>query len=103
MQSADIGNALRLARRAQRLSRFELARRADVSVRLIAEFERGRRPNVSLETALKLLRLLGQSIHVSADAMHDDASAFEARAAVRRATWTAHIASLSETRDPRLA
>ena len=59
MLSAEIGRVLRDARKAQALSRAELAATSGVSVRLVAELERGERPNVSLETALQLLNALG--------------------------------------------
>ena len=57
MLSDSLGPLLKTARRQLSLSRKELASRAGVSPRLVAELERGQRPNVSLESALKLLSL----------------------------------------------
>ncbi len=62
MLSAKLGGILRHARKQIAMTREELARRAHVSVRLVAEMERGDRPNVSLETALKLLGIVGVSL-----------------------------------------
>jgi transcriptional regulator with XRE-family HTH domain len=62
MLSNRIGKLLRNARQQLNLSRAELARRAGVSARLVAELERGQRPNVSLESALKLLGIVGVSV-----------------------------------------
>jgi transcriptional regulator with XRE-family HTH domain len=59
-----IASALREARRSRRMSIAELAASAGVSPRLISEFEQGKRPNVSLETALRLLTLVGVSLHL---------------------------------------
>jgi transcriptional regulator with XRE-family HTH domain len=77
------------------LSQKELARRARVSHRLWAEVERAERPNVSLETALRMLAEVGVSIRLTGPSgasqeLRDPATAAAARAAraaVRRATW----------------
>jgi len=76
--------------------RDALASQAGVSLRLVAEFERGQRSNVSLESALRLFKSVG--ITVLARAPHGgdaeirgtDAARLEraARAARRRETWT---------------
>jgi transcriptional regulator with XRE-family HTH domain len=97
MQSAEIGRTLREHRVAQRVSRVQLAALAGVSVRLVAEFERGARPHVSLETALRLLRLLGVSLQTARAADADAAAARAARAETRRATWQGHVTTLSES------
>ncbi|MEO7963579.1 MAG: helix-turn-helix transcriptional regulator [Gemmatimonadaceae bacterium] len=76
----------------------ELARRVGVSERLWAEVERGERPNVSLETALRMLSEVGVGIRLddplgSSVVLHDPAAAAaaaaarKARATIRRATW----------------
>jgi transcriptional regulator with XRE-family HTH domain len=96
MLSEKLGEVLHHARKLQKLSREALARRAGVSTRLVAELERGERPNVSLESALKLLGHVGVSVVVHAPdgaAAHvrDSRSARverAARAIVRRRLWT---------------
>lgn len=99
-----------VARRQRGLSREELARRAGVSTRLVAEVERDQRPNVSLESVLRLLNIVGVSVVARAP---DDASAEirsesgvilerAARVAVRRQTWTGrHISLHDEGDEPR--
>jgi transcriptional regulator with XRE-family HTH domain len=109
MYSERIGSLLKAARRRLALSREELARRGGVSTRLVAELERGQRPNVSLETALKLLDVVGVSVLATAP----DGAAVEirsesgetleraARAARRRQTWTGrHVLLHDESEDP---
>ena len=96
MSAAAIGEAIYAARKAQGVSRVELAQRVGVSVRLVGELERGARPNVSLDTALRLLAALGVSFRFGSLAATDmqtghapnDSNARAARAAQRRATWT---------------
>lgn len=110
MLSERIGVLLMNARRQLNLSRRELARRGGVSTRLVAELERGQRPNVSLESALKLLNVVGVSVVVRAPngakaEIRDAAAAAReraARAARRRQTWTGrHIHLHDEGDDPR--
>jgi transcriptional regulator with XRE-family HTH domain len=110
MLSARIGVLLKDARRYLSLSRTDLAQRAGVSVRLVAELERGQRPNVSLESALKLLSAVGVSVIATAPAgavaeirgEAAEALAREARAAHRRQTWTGRRIHLhDEGNDPR--
>lgn len=96
MLSERFGELLRNAREQAGVSREDLAKRAKVSTRLVAELERGQRPNVSLESALKLLNLVGVSI--VATAAHGGTAEIRpaenagleraARAALRRRTWT---------------
>ena len=96
MLSDILAEFLRDTRKQLGLSREQLARRAKVSTRLLAELERGERPNVSLESALKLLGLLGVSIvarapdGATAEIRNARTIALErgARAALRRRTWT---------------
>lgn len=110
MFSEPIGALLRTARKELNLSRDELARRGGVSTRLVAELERGQRPNVSLESALKLLNVVGVLVIArapsGATAEIRSASAAEmersARAARRRQTWTGgHTHLHNEENDPR--
>ena len=95
MLSTQIADLLKIARNALGLSQKELARRAGVSHRLCAEVERGERPHVSLETALRLLGEVGVTVrltdplgsnHVLVDPSAS-ANARASRAASRRATW----------------
>ena len=96
MLSEKLGQMLLHARKLQRVSREDLARRAGVSTRLVAELERGERPNVSLESALKLLGYVGVAVVAQAPDgavahVRDSESANierAARAAVRRRMWT---------------
>jgi transcriptional regulator with XRE-family HTH domain len=111
MFSERVGVLLKHARKQLNLSRGELADRAGVSTRLVAELERGQRPNVSLESALKLLNLVGVSLNAtgasgataeSANASHEQQRA--ARAARRRQSWTGRQIHLhDEGDDPRPA
>src|SRR5947209_3399378 len=110
MFSERIGSLLKHARRQLDLSREELARRGGVSTRLVAELERGQRPNVSLESALKLLNVVGVSVVAKAsngaiaEIRSESAQATErsARAARRRQTWTGRQIFLhDEGGDPR--
>lgn len=96
MLSEPVGGLLEAARKHLNVSRAELARRGGVSTRLVAELERGQRPNVSLETALKLLTAVGVSVvakapnGAAAEIRSASGPALEraARAARRRQTWT---------------
>jgi transcriptional regulator with XRE-family HTH domain len=110
MFSERIGRLLKNARRQLDLSREELARRGGVSTRLVAELERGQRPNVSLESALKLLNAVGVSVvaraphGATAEIRGESAATLEraARAARRRQAWTGrHILLHDEGGDPR--
>lgn len=109
MLSARFGALLKTARQHLGMTRDELARRGSVSARLVAELERGERPNVSLESALKLLRVVGVTVIASAPngasaEVRDssaDALARAARAARRRETWTGrHVRLHEEGADP---
>jgi transcriptional regulator with XRE-family HTH domain len=83
---------LRQARRRRGVSIAALAVEAGVRPRLISEFEQGTRPNVSLETAVRLLSLVGVSISLhDASEPIDSGKAREARAAQRRKTWTGSL------------
>ncbi len=95
MLAEKVGAVLKTSRKALGLTQRELAQRVGVSERLWAEVERGERPNVSFETALRMLAEVGVSIRLddplgSTHLLHDPASvatARKARAAIRRATW----------------
>lgn len=110
MLSDRLGPILKSARKQLGLSRAELASRAQVSPRLVAEFERSQRPNVSLESALKLLSIVGVSLvvrtpnGVAAEIRGDSALELEraARAARRRETWQGrHVRMHDAGNDPR--
>ena len=109
MLSDRIGLLLGNARRQLNISRAELANRGGVSVRLVAELERGQRPNVSLESALKLMGIVGISViaktpdGTTAAIRSASTAALEraARAARRRQTWSGrHILLHDEGADP---
>ena len=108
MLTDQVGSLLRSARKTLGLSQKELARRANVSERLWAEVERGERPNVSLETALRMLSQVGVSVRLNdplgtsrelGDAQ-TTVAARAARAAMRRATWNGTQTTLSEESVP---
>lgn len=110
MLSDRIGGLLRNARRRIGLSRAELAQRGAVSTRLVAELERGQRPNVSLESALRLLSIVGISVVAkapggeAAEIRSPSGATLEraARAAQRRQTWTGrHVHLRDDGDDPR--
>lgn len=97
----NVASALREARRSRRMSIAELAIRAGVSPRLISEFEQGKRPNVSLETALRLLSLVGVSVHLGDAAESVDADQARAqRAARRRRQWSGSLFTLQAQDAP---
>ncbi len=108
MLSHDLGPLLKDARQQLGLTREALAGRAGVSMRLVAEFERGQRSNVSLESALRLFTCVG--ITVVAKAPHGAAAEIRgtaaarleraARAARRRETWTGRHVHLRHAGDP---
>lgn len=85
------------------MSIAELAASAGVSPRLISEFEQGKRPNVSLETALRLLTLVGVSLHLHAAEPRDAAKARAERAARRRNSWTGTRSTLDAQINPSAA
>ena len=104
MLTDDVAEMLRSARAALGISQKELARRAGVSQRLWSEVERGVRPNVSLETALRMLSEVGVTVRLT-DPLGTDrelrdpatsAAARAARAELRRATWTGRQITLRD-------
>ena len=111
MLSHGLGPLLKSSRQQLGLSRGALASKADVSMRLVAEFERGQRSNVSLESALRLFKTVGITIvarapHGLAAEIRGTASARlerAARAAHRRETWTGRHVHLRDSGDAPLA
>ena len=111
MLSHGLGPLLKSSRQQLGLSRGALASKADVSMRLVAEFERGQRSNVSLESALRLFKSVGITIvarapHGLAVEIRGTASARlerAARAAHRRETWTGRHVHLRDSGDAPLA
>jgi transcriptional regulator with XRE-family HTH domain len=108
MLSTRIAGVLRTARKALGLSQKELACRVGVSHRLWAEVERGERPNVSLETALRMLREVGVTVRPedllssSRERKISSTSGLAsraARAAIRRATWQGRQIRLGQEGD----
>lgn len=107
MLSHSLGPLLKSSREQLGLSRAALAAKAGVSMRLVAEFERGQRGNVSLESALRLFKVVG--ITVVARAPHGPAAEIRgtaaarleraARAAHRRETWTGRHVHLRDSGD----
>ncbi len=104
MLTDQVGALLKTSRKALGLTQKELARRAGVRERLWAEVERGERPNVSLETALRMLSEVGVSVRLddalgSSHKLRDPAAAAAARAAraaIRRTTWSGRQIRLAE-------
>jgi transcriptional regulator with XRE-family HTH domain len=99
--SSELAVALRRARRARGVSIASLAAQAGVSARLVSEFEQQKRPHVSLETALRLLRLLDLEVAIApTSGPPSDSSTRAERARVRRATWTGVKSTLAQSDDP---
>lgn len=97
----DVAIALRAARKARGLSIVALAELGRVSPRLVSEFELGRRSQVSLETALRLLQLVDVPLTLAGSASaagEDDARA--KRAARRRSTWVGEKTTLTGQAAP---
>ncbi len=105
--SQELGPLLRRTREELGLSRETVAATAGVSMRLVAEFERRQRSNVSLESALRLLQAVGIRVLATAPngaalEIHSKAAerlARAARAARRRETWTARRVHLRDSGD----
>lgn len=104
MLSQKLAILLKKARQQLEMSREDLAKRAGVSYRLVAELERGQRQHVSFETALKLLNEVGVSITARAPdgevARVESAKSVQferlARAAQRRKTWNGAYSPLHQ-------
>lgn len=98
---AAIAAALRTARKSHGLSIAALAAQGGVSPRLVSEFEHGRRPHVSLETALRLLQLVNVPVSIAGPQLGGgDEEARAARAALRRRTWVVEKSTLREQKAP---
>ncbi len=57
--SSDLGRVLKARRRYHRLTQQQAARLAGVSARLWSELESGKRPQVGLDTALRMAQTIG--------------------------------------------
>lgn len=78
-----------------------LAAEVGVSPRLVSEFERGKRPQVSLATATRLLQQVGAPMPLaSGPAAVDDAGERAERAARRRQTWSGSFSTLAKQAPP---
>jgi len=97
MQYDHIARLLRAARLASGVTQRDLAERAGVSQRWWAEVERGERPNVSLATALRMLRAVGIGVELTDSRRR---AGFAERAAARRATWTGRQTTLADSAEP---
>lgn len=64
----EFGAALRAARRARHLTQAETAALAGVSVRLWNEAELGKRQQLGLDTALRMLQTLGLDLAIASRA-----------------------------------
>ncbi|MEQ1693093.1 MAG: helix-turn-helix transcriptional regulator [Gemmatimonas sp.] len=104
MRAQQIAKSLRAARLKLGVTQKEMAERVGVSPRLWAEVERGERPNVSLETALRMLKAVGVTLRFDglAARVPSEEEAMAARAAHRRATWTGGRARLGDDDEPRV-
>ena len=102
VENRQIAEALRLARLRRGTTQRDMAARVGVSTRLWAEFERGERPNVSLQTVLRMADALG--LHVTLGDGRPIAevalSTARERAERRRAEWTGGHAPLGSDRGP---
>ena len=93
--TGQIARVIKTARLQLGISQKEAAARAGVSHRLWAEVERDERPNVSLQTVLRMLAEIGATVHVvnalgETREVEDPSSLATARAAraeLRRSTW----------------
>jgi transcriptional regulator with XRE-family HTH domain len=105
--SQQLATLLKSSRKALGLTQAAAAERSGVSVRLWAEVERAERPNVSLETALRMLAEVGVTMRLStADGIvasirtsESDAATRAARAELRRQTWTGRKIRLMDDDD----
>lgn len=95
-----LATLLRTHRQDRGVTVVSLAAQVGVSPRLISEFERGKRPHVSLDTAMRLLHSVGAPVLSSAPAIGDETAARAARAARRRQTWRGAYSTLSEQSPP---
>jgi transcriptional regulator with XRE-family HTH domain len=75
---ADFGAYLRSARRTRGITQAQAAQLAGVGVRLWNEAENGRRAQVGLETALRMMAVVGIELRVAMSPMngHDASAAY---------------------------
>ena len=102
MRAQQIAKSLRSARLTLGATQKDMAERVGVSPRLWAEVERGERPNVSLETALRMLNSVGVQLRIGNVPLPEPTEEEErlARAAHRRATWTGRQIALTDEHEP---
>lgn len=62
-RAIDLGDAVRTARKRQRLTQKELAARAGVGLRFLSELENGK-PTVQLQRTMQVLAALGLTLGV---------------------------------------
>ncbi|HEY0929650.1 MAG TPA: helix-turn-helix transcriptional regulator [Gemmatimonas sp.] len=96
----QLAELLRRYREAQGVTIAALAHDVGVSPRLVSEFERGKRPHVSLETAMRLLQQVGAPLFALGDAVADEHTARAERAARRRQTWQGTFSTLATQATP---
>jgi transcriptional regulator with XRE-family HTH domain len=97
----ELGTVLRSNRVSRGLTMSALAEQANVSPRLVSAFEKGRRPNVSFEVAVRLLQCVGVSLRPTpASLILDEDAARAERAARRRATWVGGTTTLRQDGPP---
>ena len=96
MENREIAEALRQARLRRGTTQRDIAAQVGVSTRLWAEFERGERPNVSLQTVLRMADALGLQFTLADErsAAEIALSSARERAERRRAEWTGGHAPL---------
>lgn len=102
MRAQQIAKSLRAARLKLGATQKDMAERVGVSARLWAEVERGERPNVSLETALRMLDSVGVQLRIGTAPLPEltEEEQRRARAAHRRATWTGRQVALTDEHEP---
>ena len=61
----EVGSAIRERRAELGLTISHLAVRSGVSIRLISELERGKRPGVTFSTLLRILTMLGLDLEIA--------------------------------------
>ncbi len=61
----EVGSAIRERRAELGLTISQLAVRSGVSIRLISELERGKRPGVTFSTLLRILTMLGLDLEIA--------------------------------------
>jgi len=62
---SEVGSAIREQRAELGLTISQLAVRSGVSIRLISELERGKRPGVTFSSLLRILTMLGLDLEIA--------------------------------------